>query len=186
MCGKHDPAVLLHPSNSRKLKKMDKVSKHLFCLPLLIKMSFLARDGPLWPAVTSLATTPKSLHSTALSPGACNNCLNICPTGQWPLTGHRNTKSCLTGFLLPAKRDSVCWGHLRCAVLSYSKKHKIQYDAEQRRKGLFSEFGWPNSVPALPFASCVALRWLHFFNLLCHRQTLSSCSWSVCNKRVDF
>lgn len=150
-------------------------------------MSGLARDGLPWLEVMSLVTGPKSLLSTAIFLWAYNNCMNIFPTGHWPLTGHWITKSCWTDFLLPAKRDLLCPGHLRCAELAYNrwiKKHKICCHMET--KPAVWQHGWPSCVPALPFASSVALRWLHFCSSLCQRQTLSSCFRSVCDKRVDF
>lgn len=148
------------------------------------KMSFLVQEGS---CDLSLATRLKSLHSTLTAPsmGAGNNCLNISPTGHWPLTDHWITKSCLTGFLLPAKHDSLCWGHLRCAVPTTGGEKMCKMCCRMEKKPI-SEWGWPNRVPALPFAFCIAWRWLHFSGSLSQRQTLSSCSWSVCNKRVDF
>lgn len=135
----------------------------------------------------SLGTGPKWLHSAAILLQVYNNGMNIFPIGHWPLTGHWITKSCLTGFLLPAKRDLLGRGHLQHAELAYNRWIKsIKYAATWRQSPALWQRGWPSRVPAMPFAFCVALRWLHFCSSLCQRQTLSSCFRSVCDKRVDF
>lgn len=57
-------------------------------------------------------------------PGACNNCLHTCPTGHWPLTGHKLTKSHLTGFLLLVMQELLCTVH--CVMLAYNSMLPIR------------------------------------------------------------
>lgn len=137
-----------------------------------------------FPLPAPPASMMKLSHNTALPLGACSNCLHTCLTGHWPLTGHRIIKSYLTGFLLPARHDLLWGGHLRCAVPVYNKK--------SRKYSMLSIGGkvcFPNDQKVslrCPLVFCIALWWLRLCNLLCQRRTLSSCSWSVCNKRADF
>lgn len=96
---------------------MFNVSKYLLCLQLLMQLR------PQLPCQNHCTVAAVFLR-------VCSNCLNIFPTGHWPLTGHRITKSCLTGSLLPAKHDWLCWGHLWCTVLAYNRWIKsIKYAA---------------------------------------------------------
>lgn len=83
--------------------------------------------------------------------GACNNCLNLFPTGCWPLTGHQITKSCLIGFLFPAKRDLLCWEHLWCKAIAFNRWGR-------RKKTLNMQLWLANKLCPCP-ALCLLLPW---------------------------
>lgn len=124
---------------------------------------------------------------TALSLELGSNHVNISPAGHWPLADQRITKSCLTSFyFLPSgtcSSEGTCF--TLCLATTGGKKSETCCWIKQKPFQRMQQVKvCPH--PGLCLSFSFALRSLHFYSLLCQRQTLLSCVWSVCNKRADF